>query len=133
MPQEVIFLDGNCLSTDDLLQLGKGRYKIKVISFVVYLSVCLSVSLSIFLCLSIRFLLRIGRYKIKVKFMKLNNLSVCLSVSLSVCPFIHISLSLFNFLLILVLSVCLSFFVNFFCLFVCHSVCSSFFVSLTLC
>jgi len=30
MPDEFLCLDGNCLSTDDLLQLGKGRYKIKV-------------------------------------------------------------------------------------------------------
>ncbi len=30
LPDEYLFLDGNSLSTDDLLQLGKGRYKIKV-------------------------------------------------------------------------------------------------------
>ena len=30
LPDEYMFLDGNSLSTDDLLQLGKGRYKIKL-------------------------------------------------------------------------------------------------------
>eukprot|EP00095_Tigriopus_kingsejongensis_P002256 maker-scaffold478_size161223-snap-gene-0.29 protein:Tk02256 transcript:maker-scaffold478_size161223-snap-gene-0.29-mRNA-1 annotation:"histidine ammonia-lyase" len=30
LPDEYLFLDGNSLSTDDLLQLGKGRYKIKL-------------------------------------------------------------------------------------------------------
>ncbi len=31
MPDEFMCLDGNCLSTDDLVQLGIGRYKIKVL------------------------------------------------------------------------------------------------------
>ncbi len=30
LPDEYLYLDGNSLSTDDLLQLGKGRYKIRV-------------------------------------------------------------------------------------------------------
>ncbi|XP_059090551.1 histidine ammonia-lyase-like [Tigriopus californicus] len=30
LPDEYLFLDGNSLSTDDLLQLGKGRFKIKL-------------------------------------------------------------------------------------------------------
>ena len=30
MPDEYLALDGNSLSTDDLRQLGKGRYKIRL-------------------------------------------------------------------------------------------------------
>ena len=30
LPDEYLFLDGNSLSTDDLVQLGKGKYKIKL-------------------------------------------------------------------------------------------------------
>ena len=30
MPEEYLLLDGNSLSTDDLLQLGKGLYKIRL-------------------------------------------------------------------------------------------------------
>jgi hypothetical protein len=30
MPDEYLLLDGNSLSTDDLLQLGKGLYKIRL-------------------------------------------------------------------------------------------------------
>ena len=30
MPEDYLALDGNSLSTDDLRQLGKGRYKIRI-------------------------------------------------------------------------------------------------------
>ena len=36
LPTEYLFLDGYSLSTDDLLQLGKNRYKIKVIEIYKY-------------------------------------------------------------------------------------------------
>ena len=37
LPTEYMLLDGYSLSTDDLLQLGKNRYKIKVTTYKKYL------------------------------------------------------------------------------------------------